>query len=342
MKKIVTIGGGTGSFTLLSGLKKYNVDISAVVSMADDGGSTGRLRDELGVLPPGDVRQCLVALSESSDKLRDLMNYRFDSGDLKGHNFGNLLLSALEKINGNFTEGTREAAKILNIKGQVLPVSEKSMNLAIRLNNDKIIIGEKYLDHNKDIRKYGVKDVYLEPKISANKKVLKVIKEADLIILGPGDHYGSIIPNLLAKGVAKAICDSRAIVIYNCNLTNKKGQTENFDVDKYVQDMNSYLKKDRIDYVVYPNKRPKKELVKKYEKREGKNSIVKLFDTTFENRLYKIVKADITIQKRVTKKKNDAIADTRSFIRHDSKKLAKVMMLLSEREEYKKMIKSVM
>ena len=219
MKKIVTIGGGTGSFTLLSGLKNYSIDISAVVSMADDGGSTGRLRDELGVLPPGDIRQCLVALSDSSDKLRDLMNYRFPTnGDsdldkemrgLAGHSFGNLLLSALEKINGNFIDGVREAAKILNIKGQVLPVSEKDMNLAIELNNGKIIIGEKYLDHNKQIRKHSVKKVFLKPQISANKKVLKVIKNADIIILGPGDHYGSIIPNLLVKGVAKTICKSK-------------------------------------------------------------------------------------------------------------------------------------
>jgi uncharacterized cofD-like protein len=341
MKKIVTIGGGTGSFTLLSGLKNYSIDISAVVSMADDGGSTGRLRDELGVLPPGDIRQCLVALSDSSDKLRDLMNYRFDSGDLKGHNFGNLLLSALEKINGNFTEGIREAARILNIKGRVLPVSEKDMNLAIKLNNKEVVVGEKYLDHNEQVRKHGVEKVFLKPQISANKKVLKAIKEADVIILGPGDHYGSIIPNLLVGGIAKAICKSKATVIYNCNLTNKKGQTEDFDVDNYAREMNSYLGQNRIDYVIYPSKRPKEELIKKYEKREGKNSIVKLRDSSSEERPYKIVKADITTQKRVLKRKNDAIADTRSFIRHDSKKLAKVMMLLSERDEYRQMIKEI-
>ena len=341
MKKVVTIGGGTGSFTLLSGLKNYSVDISAVVSMADDGGSTGRLRDELGVLPPGDVRQCLVALSDSSEKLRDLMNYRFEQGDLKGHNFGNLLLSALEKISGNFTGGVREAAKILNIKGWVLPVSERDMNLAIELNNGEEIVGEKYLDHNKKVRKHGVKKVYLKPKISANKKVIEDIQKADLIILGPGDHYGSIIPNLLVKGVSKAICKSKAIVVYNCNLTNKKGQTEGFDVDKYAQEINKYLGGNRINFVVFPSSQPVKKMIKKYEEKEGKDSIVKLNKNLDIQRSYKIVRADVTQKVAIKKNKNDFIANTRSFIRHDSKKIAKVMILLSEREDRKKIIQEI-
>ncbi len=351
MKKIVTIGGGTGSFTLLSGLKNYNVDLTAIVSMADDGGSTGRLRDELGVLPPGDVRQCLVALSDSSEKLRELMNYRFpaqggsaldgENNGLGGHNFGNLLLSALEKINGSFTEGIKEAARILNIKGMVVPVSEQEMNLAIKLRNDKVIIGEQYLDHNKDIRKYGVDRVFLRPKIKANPLALEKIKKADVVILGPGDHYGSIIPNLLVQGVAKAICNSRALVVYNCNLTNKKGQTEGFDVDKYAQEMNKYLGRDRIDFVVFPMNRPSKKLIVKYEKKEGKNSIVKFTKNTGIKRSYRVVLANVTNRKEIKKNKNDLIANTRSFIRHDSKKLAKTMMLLSERKEYRRMIKEI-
>ncbi|MEK7181757.1 MAG: gluconeogenesis factor YvcK family protein, partial [Patescibacteria group bacterium] len=133
MKKVVTIGGGTGSFMLLSGLRKYPIELSAIVSMADDGGSTGVLRDELGVLPPGDVRQCLVALSESSDILRDLMNYRFANGGLSGHSFGNLFLSALEKITGSFSEGVLEASKILNVKGEVIPVTATDTSLKVKL-----------------------------------------------------------------------------------------------------------------------------------------------------------------------------------------------------------------
>ncbi|EKE21203.1 MAG: hypothetical protein ACD_7C00311G0003 [uncultured bacterium] len=235
MLNVVTIGGGTGSFTLLSGLKKYPINISAIVSMADDGGSTGRLRDELGVLPPGDIRQCLVALSNSSDTLRELMNYRFENGGLKGHNFGNILLSALEKIQGSFSLGVKEATHILGVQGQVIPVSEDEMNLYIKLKNDKILVGEKQLDHNNDVRKYGIKKVYLKPSAQADREALSAIKKADIIIIGPGDHHGSIIPNLLVSGISEAIRKSKAKVIYNCNLTNKKGQTENFDVDKYAQ-----------------------------------------------------------------------------------------------------------
>ena len=341
MKKIVTIGGGTGSFTLLSGLKEYAVDISAVVSMADNGGSTGRLRDELGVLPPGDVRQCLVALSNSSETWRELMNYRFEGGDLKGHNFGNLLLSALEKIGGNFTNGLREAAKILNIKGWVLPVSEQKMNLGIKLKNGQVLIGEKHLDDNKSVRKQGIEKVFLKPKVKANPKVLERIKEADLIIFGPGDHYGSIIPNLLVSGIPEAIQKSKATVIYNCNLTNKRGETEGFDLDKYAQEINKYLGDDRIDLVIYPSGRPTKEMIVRYERKEGKGSIVSFAKNRISQRPYKIIKADVTSKTIIKKNANDLIAETRSFIRHDSKKLAKVMMLLAEQKEYKKMIKEV-
>ena len=141
MKKVVTIGGGTGSFMLLSGLKQYPIDISASVSMADDGGSTGILRDELGVLPPGDVRQCLVALSETPDMLRELMNYRFTNGGLEGHSFGNILLSALEKITGDFGAGVEEAAKILNVRGQVVPVTLSDTRLFMELEGGDLLRG---------------------------------------------------------------------------------------------------------------------------------------------------------------------------------------------------------
>ena len=143
MKKVVVIGGGTGNFTVLSGLKKYNLDLAAIVSMADDGGSTGVLRDELGVLPPGDVRQCLVALSDSSRLMRSLMNYRFENGQLKGHSFGNLFLSALEKVTGSFEQAVEEVGKILSIKGKVIPITQNKVRLKMILHNQKILDGEK-------------------------------------------------------------------------------------------------------------------------------------------------------------------------------------------------------
>jgi len=340
MKNIVTIGGGTGSFTLLSGLKKYPVNISAIVSMADDGGSTGRLRDELGVLPPGDIRQCLVALSNSSDTLRELMNYRFENGGLEGHNFGNILLSALEKIKGNFSLGVKEATHILGVKGEVIPVSEEDMNLYIKLNSDKILIGEKQLDHNREVRKYGIKKVSLKPRAKANKEALRAIKKADMIIIGPGDHYGSIVSNLLVDGISRAIRNSGAKVVYNCNLTNKKGQTEKFDLDKYVEEMNGFLGKKRIDYVIFPFNKPSSVLEEKYQKREGRNSIVFFDESNKLRRSYKVVLADVLRRNAIGKNKNDKIADTRSFIRHDSNKLAKVLMDILELEN-KKLIKKI-
>lgn len=340
MKNIVTIGGGTGSFNLLSGLKKYPFDITAIVSMADDGGSTGRLRDELGVLPPGDVRQCLVALSDSSDLLRSLMNYRFERGDLKGHNFGNLLLSALEKIKGSFALGSEEAAEILRVKGHVVPVSEEKMNLCIKLKNGKTVIGEEQLDHNKDVRKYGIDRVYLRPNARAYKKAVDAILKADMVVIGPGDHYGSLIPNILVKGIPEALRKTKAKIVYVCNLTNKKGQTENFDLDDYANSLNEYIGRDKIKYVISSTKNPSEDLIKVYEKKEGKGSLVSFNKEKEIDRSYMVVRADVLYRKKAIKNKNDSIANTRSFIRHDSDRLAKVLSELSEIENGK-LIKNI-
>ena len=340
-KHIVTIGGGTGSFNLLSGLKNYNIEISAIVSMADDGGSTGRLRDELGVLPPGDVRQCLVALSDSSAMLRKLMQYRFEKGELAGHNFGNLFLSALEKTQGGFLRGVEEVSKILNVKGAVIPVSSENMKLNIELKNKDVIVGEKQLDHNKKIRSIGIEKVCLNPKVRANRKAIEAIKKADMIVIGPGDHYGSIIPNLLVNGISEAIKKSKAKVIYNCNLTNKKGQTGDFDLDKYAQEINGYLGGERIDFVLFNVNGISKQLIEKYEKKEGKNSIVKFNAGSNEKRTYKVVLSNIVKNNLAQNKKGDLLADTRSLIRHDSDKLAKALMMISEFGEYKNIIKEI-
>ncbi len=326
---------------LLSGLKKYPVNISAIVSMADDGGSTGILRDELGVLPPGDVRQCLVALSESSEELRDLMNYRFENGSLKGHNFGNLFLSALEKLNGSFCKGVEEAIKILNAKGEVIPVTDENMRLVIKLNNGKIIQGENELDHNKDIAKIGIEEIYLKPKAKANKKAIEKIKEADLIVIGPGDFYGSIVPNLLVQGISDAIVKSKAKLVFNCNLTNKKGQTENFDLDRYAEEANRYLGKKRIDFVTFNSKIPSEQLIKKYEKKEGRGMMVKFLENNGPKRRYKIIRAELLDEKKAEKNHNDPISASRSFIRHNGNKLAKVIMMILEIKDYENIIKKI-
>ncbi|MEN8252713.1 MAG: gluconeogenesis factor YvcK family protein, partial [Patescibacteria group bacterium] len=326
-KKIVTIGGGTGSFTLLSGLRNYQYDITAIVTMADDGGSTGKLRDELGVLPPGDVRQCLVALSDSGEKLRELMNYRFQNGNLKGHNFGNLFLSALEKINGSFSGGVEEAIEILSVKGNVVPVSEDDMRLTIKLNNGKIITGEKELDDNEEVRKIGIHEVRLSKKVRANKQAVQAINGADFVVIGPGDHYGSIVPNLLVAGVKNAIKKSKAKVIFIAPLTNKKGQTDNFAVSDYVKNIEKLIGRNRIDFVVYNSKKPHKDMVSKYEKQEGKKSLVLCKET--ENKTHRIVEGELLRKEKIKDTKGDKLAHTRAFIRHDSHKLARAISLIT-------------
>ena len=341
-KNIVTIGGGTGSFTLLSGLKKYPINISAIVSMADDGGSTGVLRDELGVLPPGDVRQCLLALSDSSETLRDLLNYRFEEGGLKGHNFGNLLLSALEKINGSFSKGVDEAAKILSVKGTVIPVSNEDMRLCIMLRNKKVLNGENNLDHNKEIDVEGIDHIFLKNKVSANPDAIKAIKKADYIVIGPGDLYGSVLPNLLVNGVSEAIKKSKAKVIYNCNLTNKNGQTSKFDVDDYVEVINKYIGKDRINFVTYNTGKPADKLVEKYSKAEGKNFVVQFDADKNKNRKFKLIKSDFISNHELPGYQKARISvRSKSYIRHDSEKLAKLIMMIFELGEYENIIKEI-
>lgn len=338
-KKIVTIGGGTGSFTLLSGLHKYSVDISAIVSMADDGGSTGVLRDELGVLPPGDVRQCLVALSDSSEMLRKLMSYRFEEGGLAGHNFGNLFLSALEKINKNFSKGVQEASHILNVKGDVIPVTDQDTNLFMELKNGKKLKGENEINHNFEIEKIGISKNYLFPRAKANKQAIEKILEADLIVIGPGNHYCSIIPNLLVDGIAGAIKKSKAVVVYNCNLVNKSGHTEEFDLDGYVSSINEYIGKDRIDFVTFNAQKPSDHLVKKYES-QGE-SLVAFDEKKVAKRKYRILRANILGGQKIKYSSADKLAAKRAFIRHDSDKLAKILMMILELGEYEHIIKEI-
>ena len=324
---------------LLSGLKKYGADISAIVSMADDGGSTGRLRDELGVLPPGDVRQCLVALSDESEKMRELFNYRFENGGLEGHNFGNIFLSALEKISGSFSEGVNEAIKILGINGKVIPVTDDNANLFIKLKNGKEIKGENEINHNHQIEKIGVRRIYLKPKAMANREALEAIEKADLIVIGPGNHYCSIVPNFLVDGVSEAIRKSKAKVVYNCNLVSKKGHNEKFSLDDHVDLINEFIGEDRIDFVTFNTKRPKKELIEKYKEKGEK--MLRFGKRDREKRGYRIIGANLLSSKEVKYSKSDKLANTRSFIRHDSEKLAKVLVMILEMEYYQKFIREI-
>ena len=255
-KNIVTIGGGSGQLMLLSGLKKYPHNLTAIVSMADDGGSTGRLRDDLGVSAPGDVRQCLAALSDAPQELRELIQYRFDNGELRGHSFGNLLLAALQKVSGSFSQGAALASELFAASGKIFPVTDGDMRLKITLKNGKVLNGENELDDNPLVPRFGIRKIALAKRVRANKDALAAIKKADAIILGPSDLYGNIVPPLLVSGVTAAIKKSRAQVIYVCNILNLKGHTDAFDLHDYVTKLEEYVGKGRIDTVLYNTKMP--------------------------------------------------------------------------------------
>ena len=316
MKKIVTIGGGTGSFTVLSGIKNIsNISISAIVSMADDGGSTGVLRDELGVLPSGDIRQCLVALSEHSETLRKLMNYRFTEGGLMGHNFGNIFLAALEKVTGSFVKGILIVSEILKVSGVVIPVTNNKAELSILLKNGKIIEGENKINHS-DLEDKGIKKIYYKHPVKLNINAEKAILEADFIIIGPGNYYCSLLPNLIVKGFKKTIRKSKAKIILPINLTNKNGHTTYWKVSDYVKNIEKYLNK-KVDFILVNNQAPSTQQIRFYKLEEGDGVIVK--DDLNDSR---VIREPLLSRFFIKYDKADTLQGIRSFIRHDSKKLA--------------------
>src|SRR3989344_4575711 len=209
MKKVVVIGGGTGTYVVLSGLKKYDLELSAIVSMMDSGGSTGRLRDQLGVLPPGDLRQCLVSLSDASDLWRRLFLYRFKSGDLKGHNFGNIFLTALEKTTSDYNEVVNTASYILKTRGKVIPVTFDKTHLCVTYMDGETIKSEELID-NATHKQSVINKAFLTPPAKANQQAIIAILNADFIVIGPGDLYTSLIPNFVVDGIKKSLQKSSA------------------------------------------------------------------------------------------------------------------------------------
>lgn len=318
-KKILAIGGGTGTYTLLSGLKRYKHDLTALITMMDSGGSTGRLRDQLGVLPPGDLRQALVALSESPKIWRDLFLYRFDSGDLKGHNFGNIFISALEKITGSIEQSLILAAEILKTKGQVIPITFSNSNLCVEL-EDGIILRKEGVIDEEDISRAPIKKVFLAPKVVANKSALNAIEKADYIIFGPGDLYTSTIPNLIVSKVRNTIKNSLAKKIYVLNLMTKPGQTKNYTASRHLQVIEKYAGC-KMDYVVINNKKPDV-VSEKFYKRFSTSVVVDDFiDVEYPKTTF--IRKNLISSVHYIAPKSDVVH--RSIIRHDSLKLAKVI-----------------
>jgi uncharacterized cofD-like protein len=258
--RIVVLGGGTGSFTLLQGIKKLTPNVTAIVNMSDDGGSTGTLRDELGVLPPGDLRQCLVALSDNPE-VRNLFGYRFDSGRFKGQSLGNIILSGLELQRGNVEDAVRIAGELLHITGTVLPVTLQKHRLMLR-DGWKTVAGED------KIGKYSIRHanprLWLNPASQVNLRATEAIMQADLVVVAPGNFYRSLVPICLVQGVAATLQNTPARVVMVANLVNKPGHTNGWHVVDYVQHLEKYLGEGVVDLVLYNSQPIKKELLKTY------------------------------------------------------------------------------
>lgn len=323
--RVVTIGGGTGSYAALMGLKKYPLKLTAVVAMTDSGGSSGKLRDELGVLPPGDIRQCLVALAASPKLLRDMFNYRFEEGGLKGHSFGNIFLSTLEKNTGSMKKAISEVGKILRIKGQVAPVTFSKSDLCVELEDGNIIVGETHIDVVEKIEKRArIIKAYLKPEAELNEDAKKAIEEADLIVIGPGDLYTSVIPNILVKGVPEAIRRSKGKKIFVMNLMTKYGQTTHYSAKDHIMDLEKHLGKGVLDFVLINSKRPRRGTLSWYQEFEEHP----VEDNLGDNKDYKVIRKNLIKDVIVKAETSDELR--RSIIRHDPEKLSAEILSIAE------------
>lgn len=318
MKKITIIGGGTGTFVVLSGLKKLNLDLGVVVNMMDSGGSTGKLRDQLGVLPPGDLRQCLVALSDAPLLWRKLFLYRFEKGDFLGHNFGNIFLSTIEKTTTDYNDVIKTASFVLKTKGEIIPVTFEKTNLCVQYNSGEILKGEGKIDKYFS-EKTGIKKAFLKPNVNANPAAIKRIKYSDFIIIGPGDLYTSIIPALLVGGILSAIKNSRAKIIFIMNLMTKAGQTTNYNASSHINDLTGYL--GRVpDYVIVNNAKIPKDIIDWYKKYSDD---VVSDDLSKDNYQGIIIRGDFISATRINQNQSDKVV--RSLIRHSSIKVARCL-----------------
>jgi uncharacterized cofD-like protein len=249
--KIITIGGGTGHYSLLTGLRTIAAELTAIVTMMDSGGSSGRLRDEYGILPPGDFTRCLVALSAHPEAMKDLLSHRFVGGSLDGHTVRNVIYTALEQITGDTEHTIERLQEVFAVEGRVLPVTLDRVELVMHLQNDRVHRGEATIDGLVDMLEAPVLSVYLDPVAEGFPDALGAICQADLIVLGPGDLYTSVVPNLLVRGVREAIAGSAGKVLYVCNLMTKRNETPGYTVSHFVSALEPYLGPGELDAVLY-------------------------------------------------------------------------------------------
>jgi uncharacterized cofD-like protein len=311
--KVVVLGGGTGLSVLLRGLKRYPVDITAIVTVADDGGSSGRLRRDYDMPPPGDVRNVIAALSEVEPLVEKMFQHRFKVGDgITGHSLGNLLLAAMHDITGDFLTGIRELSRVLNVRGQVLPAAKNSIILSAELEDGTIVQGESKIPlSNKKIRRVFLNDEYIEPL----RESVKAIQEADLIVIGPGSLYTSILPNLLVGGISKAIREATAPRVYVCNVMTQPGETTDYTAGDHIQALIDHVGHNFIDVVIVNNETIPSEFLDLYLE-EGASQV--LFD---EERLKSFGIGLVC----------DNIIQYGTLVRHDARRVSDLLLGLIEK-----------
>ena len=315
LKNIVCLGGGNAMpKAVLAGLKKYPVKISAICAMLDTGGSAGRLRRDYKIVSPGDIRRAFIALASTSPAVENLFNYRFESGELKGHNLANLFITALELSTHDYGQVLSEMNRFLNVSHQVLPVTLEKSTLCAILENGKTIIGETNIDKPKHNSRLKIKKVFLRPQVKAYLPSIRAIKEADLIVIGPGDLYSSLAQILLIDGIKEAIKKSCAKKVYICNLLNKNGETNRFSVNDFADEIEKYLGS-QLDFVIYNDSFPIAAKSKDYFKKHPE--------------LLSLVKIDKGLSSKKFLGSNLLVRS--GLIEHDSQKLSKILLNLCRR-----------
>ena len=316
--KVVVIGGGTGQSIFLSGLKLYTQNITAVVTVADDGGGSGILREDLGMLPPGDIRNCLIALANIEPTKREVMQYRFTDGNLKGQSFGNLFIAAMNGLYDNFETAVYKMSEIFAITGRVLPVTLDNVNLIAKLKNGNVIKGESKIPEEVKNQKSGIEKITLEPiNVEPLQDVLKSINEADIIVIGPGSLYTSIIPNLLVKDVVKAIRKSKAPKVYISNIMTQPGETDNYNVVDHINAIIKHTNYNLIDCIIVNNEILPNDVFEKYKKDGAKQVLLNKYQKNQLNNM------DIEVIE------DNLVEVKKNYIRHDAKYIAKIILDLA-------------
>lgn len=310
--KIVVVGGGTGLSTMLRGLKKYTNNITAIVTVGDDGGGSGKIREDFGMLPPGDIRNCILALADTEPIMEKLLQYRFKEGSLEGQSFGNLFLAAMAGISDNFEEAVQRMSSVLAVTGKVLPVTLDDMKLVAILENGDKIDGESRIPDEAIARKSKIKELMINPKNAKPLvEALKAIEEADAIIMGPGSLYTSIIPNLLVTDIADTICKSDAIKIYISNIMTQPGETDNFSASDHLKTLINYGGKKCVQYVIANNGVIPEDIESRYLKEGSK--LVELDREKIKTLGVEIVEDNL-------------VKITKGYVKHDSEYLAEIIM----------------